>query len=68
MKTESSEKKLKEEEDDLKLEIEVSKYRYIYNKTPDDLSLESKEDMNSLRENTKNLKYEPKLAEVLLKR
>lgn len=38
MKTESSEKKLKEEESNLKLEFEESRDCYVYSKAPDDLN------------------------------
>jgi len=62
MKTESFEKDHKEE-DDLKIEIEEPKDWYIFTKTTDDLILKSKEEMDSLLERLKNVKYDPKLAE-----
>ncbi|MHA1489486.1 MAG: hypothetical protein ACTSRI_07510 [Promethearchaeota archaeon] len=63
MKTESFDKKHKEEEDHLKMVVEEPKDWYIYTKTTDDLILESKEEMDSLLERLKNVKYDPKLAE-----
>lgn len=63
MKTESFDKKQKEEEDHLKMVIEEPKGLYIYTKTTDDLILDSKEEMDSLLEKLKNTKYDKKLAE-----
>lgn len=63
MKTESFEKKQKEEEDNLGLVIEEPKELFIYTKNTDDLILDSKAEMDSLLERLKNTKYDEKLAD-----
>ena len=65
MKTESFDKKQKEEEDQnhLGLTVEEPKELYIYTKNTDDLILDSKADMDSLLERLKNTKYDEKLAD-----
>ncbi len=63
MKTESFDKKHKEEEDHFRMIVEEPKEWYIYTKTTDDLFLKSKEEMDSLLEKLKNTKYDEKLAD-----
>jgi len=62
MKTESFDKKHKEEDDNIKMVVEEPKDLYIYTKTQDDLILDSKEEMDLLFEKLKNTKYDEKLA------
>jgi len=63
MKTESFDKKHKEDDDNLKIVVEEPKDFYIYTKTTDDLILDSKEEMDSLVEKLKTSKYDEKLAD-----
>ena len=63
MKTESFDKKQKEEKDYLGLVVEEPKELYIYTKNTDDLILDSKAEMDSLLEKLKNTKYDEKLAD-----
>jgi len=62
MKTESFDKKHKEEENHSGMVVEEPKDLYIYTKTTDDLILDSKEEMDSLLEKLKHTKYDEKLA------
>ena len=63
MKTESFDKKQKEEEGHLGLAVEEPKELYIFTKNTDDLILDSKAEMDSLLERLKNTKYDEKLAD-----
>ncbi len=62
MKTESLDQKHEEEDDNLKGVVEEPKEFFIHTKTTDDLVLDSKEEMDALRERLKNTKYDEKLA------
>ena len=60
MKTESLDQE--QGKDNLGMDVKEPKEIFIHTKTTDDLVLDSKEEMDNLRERLKTVKYDEKLA------